>query len=44
MDTEFILGMGKVGDKVKILLDIGKVLDSTEIVQIAEHAQSVAAV
>jgi len=26
VDTEFILGMGKVGDSVKILLDIDKVL------------------
>ena len=42
MDTDFILGMGKVGDKVKILLDISKVLDSAEIVRIAEHAPSVA--
>jgi len=26
MDTDFILGMGKVGDSVKILLDINRVL------------------
>jgi purine-binding chemotaxis protein CheW len=26
LDTSFILGMGKVGDAVKILLDIGRVL------------------
>jgi len=26
VDTEFILGMGKIGDSVKILLDIDKVL------------------
>lgn len=32
VDTEFILGMGKVGNKVEILLDIGKVLTSEEMV------------
>ena len=26
VETDFILGMGKVGDSVKILLDIDKVL------------------
>ena len=26
VDTDFILGMGKIGDTVKILLDIDKVL------------------
>lgn len=31
LDTEYILGMGKIGDKVKILLDIDKVLASDEI-------------
>ena len=40
LDTNFILGMGKVGAKVKILLDISKVLDSAEIVQIAQAAQA----
>jgi purine-binding chemotaxis protein CheW len=29
--TDFILGMGKVGDAVKILLDIDKVLSSAEV-------------
>ena len=43
MDTDFILGMGKIGDKVKILLDIGKVLDGAEVVQITEHAQAASA-
>ena len=28
VDTEFILGMGKIGDTVKILLDIDKVISS----------------
>lgn len=32
VNTDFILGMGKVGDKVKILLDIEKVLSSEELV------------
>ena len=31
VDTSFILGMGKVGDAVKILLDIGKVLTSVDL-------------
>ncbi len=31
VDTEFILGMGKIGDSVKILLDIDKVLAGTDI-------------
>ncbi|MEI8196902.1 MAG: chemotaxis protein CheW [Phycisphaerae bacterium] len=39
LDTDFILGMGKVGDKVKILLDIGKVLDSEAVVAIVQNAQ-----
>ncbi|MCP4591959.1 MAG: purine-binding chemotaxis protein CheW [bacterium] len=31
VDTSFILGMGKVGEEVKILLDIDKVLTTDEI-------------
>jgi purine-binding chemotaxis protein CheW len=31
LDTAFILGMAKVGDKVKILLDIDKVLTTSEV-------------
>jgi purine-binding chemotaxis protein CheW len=31
VDTAFILGMGKVGENVKILLDIDKVLIGTEL-------------
>jgi purine-binding chemotaxis protein CheW len=31
VDTSFILGMGKVGEKVKILLDIDKVLGAAEL-------------
>ena len=34
----FILGMGKVGDKVKILLDISKVLNSAEVARIVAAA------
>ncbi|MFI5379105.1 MAG: chemotaxis protein CheW [Tepidisphaerales bacterium] len=30
VDSDFILGMGKIGDSVKILLDIEKVLDGDE--------------
>ena len=35
VDTEFILGMGKVGDSVKILLDIDKVLVGAELADFA---------
>lgn len=31
IDTSFILGMGKIGQSVKMLLDIDKVLSATEI-------------
>jgi purine-binding chemotaxis protein CheW len=34
-DTSFILGMGKVGDAVKILLDIDRVLSAEELEEIA---------
>jgi purine-binding chemotaxis protein CheW len=40
MDTSFILGMGKVGDAVKILLDIDRVLSSDEVVQLTSAAGS----
>ena len=36
VDTDFILGMGKVNDGVKILLDIDKVLTSQELVALQE--------
>jgi len=36
LDTDYILGMGKVQGKVKILLDISKVLTSEELVMIDE--------
>jgi purine-binding chemotaxis protein CheW len=35
VDTSFILGMGKVKDDVKILLDIDKVLTSEDLVALA---------
>lgn len=35
LDTAFILGMAKVGEKVKILLDIDKVLTATEMAAIS---------
>jgi purine-binding chemotaxis protein CheW len=36
MDTSFILGMGKIGSAVKILLDIDKVLHTQELIQFTE--------
>lgn len=38
VDTSFILGMGKVGDAVKILLNIDKVLTTDELVDITSVA------
>lgn len=35
IDTEFILGMGKIGQSVKILLDIDRVLSSAELRSVA---------
>jgi purine-binding chemotaxis protein CheW len=37
LDTEYILGMAKIGGKVKILLDIDKILNNEEIM-IAKRA------
>ncbi len=34
VDTSFILGMGKVGDAVKILLDVDQVLSNAELTEI----------
>ncbi|MBN2711066.1 MAG: purine-binding chemotaxis protein CheW [Planctomycetes bacterium] len=39
VNTEFILGMGKVGEKVKILLDIEKVLSGEELVVMSDLAE-----
>jgi purine-binding chemotaxis protein CheW len=38
-NTDFILGMGKVGDDVKILLDINKVLATGELQDVAAWGQ-----
>ncbi len=38
IDTSFILGMGKVGEEVKILLDINKVLTAEELVRVQSIA------
>jgi len=35
LDTSFILGMGKVGEEVKILLDIDRVLSRDELDEVA---------
>lgn len=35
VDSDFIQGMGKIGDGVKILLDIDKVLAADEVAQLA---------
>ena len=40
VDTSFVLGMGKVKDGVKILLDIDKVLTCGELVQLQEAVES----
>ncbi|MHC4216065.1 MAG: chemotaxis protein CheW, partial [Planctomycetota bacterium] len=40
VNTDFILGMGKIGDSVKILLDIDKVLTSDDIASLAGIAGS----
>ena len=33
--SDFILGMGKIGESVKILLDIGKVLSATDVAHLS---------
>ena len=40
MDSSFLLGMGKVGGAVKILLDIDKVLSADEMITIANVAET----
>ena len=37
VNTDFILGMGKVNESVKILLDIDKVLHTQELVQLTDE-------
>lgn len=40
VDTSFILGMGKVKDDVKMLLDIDKVLTTAELVQLRDVVEA----
>ncbi len=40
VDTTFILGMGKVGDDIKILLDIDKVMTTAELVEICKSVKA----
>jgi len=40
INTEFILGMGKVNGSVKILLDIDKILSTTELTTIIQSTHS----
>jgi len=40
VNTDYILGMGKVGESVKILLDIGKVLDSEDFSTVAKNCKA----
>ena len=42
VDTSFVLGMGKVKDDVKILLDIDKVLGAEELREIQERLNATA--
>jgi purine-binding chemotaxis protein CheW len=39
LDTEYILGMAKAGGRVKILLDIDKVLSNSEVATVASIAE-----
>ena len=41
VDTSFILGMGKVGDAVKILLDIAKVLTSVDLAVVTSAGETI---
>lgn len=40
VDTEFILGMGKLGGKILTILDIDRVLTSDEVCVVAKTAQA----
>ena len=40
VNTDFILGMGKVGEEVKILLDIDKVLTTDKLVELQHKNES----
>ncbi len=43
VDTQFILGMGKIGEKVVILLDIDKILTETEAFALASGVNNLQA-
>jgi purine-binding chemotaxis protein CheW len=43
LDTSFILGMGKVGEAVKILLDIDRVLTNEQTINLGEICEAEAA-
>jgi purine-binding chemotaxis protein CheW len=43
VNTDFILGMGKIGQSVKILLDINKVLSSDALQSLARDGETAAA-
>ena len=43
MNTDFILGMGKVGEAVKILLDINKVLATDGLQDVARRGEAAGA-
>lgn len=42
VDTRYILGMGKVKDGIKILLDIGKVVTDKELMKMKQAAKAIA--
>ncbi len=42
VNTNFILGMGKIGKSVKILLDIDKVLSSVDVVSLSQITEETA--
>ena len=41
VDTDFILGMGKIGDSVKILLDIDKILAGDDLSDIGDATEGI---
>ncbi len=42
VNTDFILGIGKIGKSVKILLDIDKVLSSVDVVSLSQITEEIA--
>jgi purine-binding chemotaxis protein CheW len=41
VDTNFILGMGKIGEDVKILLDVGKVLSDEDLAGLGSKEEAI---